>query len=164
MINERIAVLKYALGKEMSSFRYFPEKDNESPSEKREFLSNGTRRRRRDYFRPDTHLNDREKKYCRCILSVGARNSEECLRERAWLKTRGGRTCYNPYAICHSSTGLRTQVSCDTEYELENIPENELIAYAHLKRIPIPEPYDREALLDELYNRTKKSADENVEN
>ncbi len=160
MINERIAFLKYAIGKEMSSFQYFPEKDNESPSQKRDFLSDGTRRRRRDYFRPDTQLNDQEKKYCRCILSVGARNPEWCLRERAWFKTRGGRTCYNPYAICHSSTGLRSQVSCDSEYELINIPDDELIAYALLKRIPIPEPYDRDVLLDKLVDSTSMFADE----
>jgi hypothetical protein len=102
------------------------------------------------YFLPETPLDERQKSHCRCVLHVAAQNPDWCNRENAWFQKREGKKCYNPYAVCTSSIG--TQSECSVYYNFSNIPDNELIAYALLRngRIPIPEPYNREEMIDNI--------------
>jgi hypothetical protein len=97
------------------------------------------------YFLPESGLTEREMAYCRCVLHVGARNAPECNGKKAWFQTVGGRSCYNPFAVCTASVG--TQSECSDRYDFENIPDDELIAYALVRNIAVPAPYDRDALL-----------------
>ena len=55
----------------------------------------------RTYFlRPD-RMSEAEKKYCRCLADVGAKQGASCLRGVGKRGSRAtGKGCYNPYAIC----------------------------------------------------------------
>jgi hypothetical protein len=59
-------------------------------------------------------------KYCRCITSVRNKNPSWCNRSKAWGQHRNGRTCYNPYAVCRNSTGIRGRIpSCKSYYQTQ---------------------------------------------
>lgn len=74
-------------------------------------------------------------KYCRCVLQVEA--------------TGDGK--YNPYAVCHKTVPT-DQVECGQYYRFEQLPDKELRAYARLEDIDIPDPYDRDELIDRIYD------------
>lgn len=96
--------------------------------------------------------NDKNNSYCRCVMEVAGRQPEACNREHAWYQRREGRKCANPYAVCHASIkGESGLPNCGQNYVFENIPDNELIGYASLNRINIPQPYNRQALIKILY-------------
>ena len=57
------------------------------------------------YFRPDSDLSERERKYCSCLLKVGSKG-----------------TSYNKYAVCAKSTGT-TSRRCRQNYDLEKLSE-----------------------------------------
>jgi len=42
-------------------------------------------------------------KFERCILKTAKTQPDWCLKEKAWGKTRAGRTCYSPFAICRAT-------------------------------------------------------------
>lgn len=95
--------------------------------------------------------NEDDRSYCRCILQVAADQPVACNTDRDWFKTRQGKKCYNPYAICHSSVkGETGRPECGDNYIFENIPDAELVAYAGLNRISIPYPYDRQRMLNNI--------------
>jgi hypothetical protein len=83
-------------------------------------------------------LDEADDKFCSYVVEVGAR--------------QGG--AYNPYAVCHSSIkGESGRPSCSEHYIFENIPDNELMGYADLHKIPIPQPYNRQQLIQTIYNK-----------
>ena len=93
-------------------------------------------------------LNEGQQKYCRCLLHVAAKQPAACNTDKAWRQTREGQTCYNPYAVC-SRAGERVH-SCSGDYIFENIPDAELIGYASLHGVVIPNPYDRTSMLSTI--------------
>jgi len=103
----------------------------------------------REWMRPKSPLPEEKQKYCRCVLRVAAKQPGQCNVEKAWFQKRQGRTCYNPYAVCAASVGT-TSRQCGLWYDLKNIPDDELTAYASLNKVPIPSPYDREQMLKNL--------------
>lgn len=99
-------------------------------------------------------LTEKQEKWCRCHLQVAAKQPATCNREKAWFKTREGHMCYNPYAVCAKEIGTTTR-DCDPHYIFENIPDPELRAYASLHKLPIPQPYDRQQMVETLNNYVK---------
>jgi len=93
-------------------------------------------KRSQSYFRPNSTINDdnnMEARYCRCIVHVAAKQPDWCLREKAWRQTRESRSCYNPYAVCTNSVGRTGSVECFTEYQLDQLPPEEVAALIILK-------------------------------
>lgn len=103
-----------------------------------------------EYFKDDVALTERQQSYCRCVLHVAAKNPSWCNQERVWGEKRDGKTCYNPYAVCAKSTKTSYRW-CGAELDMKNIPDDELVAHAELRRINIPKPYDRYQLLSNIY-------------
>jgi hypothetical protein len=105
-----------------------------------------------EWIRNDTGLTEQDVKYCRCVLEVAGRQPRACNEEQAWFEQREGRTCYNPYAVCHRSiSGESGRPNCGENYVFEKLPERELIGYASLQGIDIPDPYNRQQLIENIY-------------
>jgi hypothetical protein len=83
-----------------------------------------------NYFLPNANIPDNQQRYCRCILHVASKQPDWCLKSQAWKQIRGGKSCYNPYAICRSTVGATGDAECVKYYNLDNkyIPQNELTA------------------------------------
>lgn len=98
------------------------------------------------------NLSEKDDKYCRCEIEVAGKQPAACNVERAWFQEREGHRCANPYAVCHKTVqGESGRPECGQNYIFENIPDNELVGYASLNRISIPQPYNRQALIQTLY-------------
>jgi hypothetical protein len=100
------------------------------------------------YFKPGTTLTEHEQSYCRCVLHVAAEQPGKCDFERAWFQHMDGKTCANPYAVCAHSTHTSTR-HCSENYNFENIPDDELEAYANLHKINVS-PYNRALVLQKI--------------
>jgi hypothetical protein len=110
-----------------------------------------------NYFKENADLNEREKKWCRCVLHVAAKQSDQCLEnvnENAG-KLFDGKSCYNFYAVCSSTVGTSSR-KCGINYEFRNIPDNELVAYAKIKKIVVPKPYVREQMIQAIFEWKKR--------
>ncbi len=102
-----------------------------------------------EYFKGGTDLGERQQKYCRCVLHAAAKQPDWCLEDKAWREQREGSTCYNPYAVCAKSTGASSR-SCGVNYDYQNLPDDELIAYAQLSKVNIPMPYNRQQIINNI--------------
>ena len=81
----------------------------------------------------DFNLNEKQKKYCRCLLHVTDNNPKWCNKTKAWKKTRYGKRCYNPYAVCADKIKTTTgRLPCYYNFKNKSIPDNEIISYAQL--------------------------------
>lgn len=95
------------------------------------------------FLRPDK-MSEAEKKYCRCLADVGAKQGSACLRG---VGRRGrkatGRACANPYAICGrlkpSSMGNR---GCAMYYNYNTMPYAQTKATADIHNKTIQELID----------------------
>src|SRR3990167_1265801 len=104
-----------------------------------------------DYFVDGAPLNDKQKSYCACNLHVLSQQSSECLKEQSWGEKLGGTTCASPYKVCASSVGTTMgQASCSKWFDWDNIPEDEIRAYAELNNIPIPDPYNYNSMISNI--------------
>lgn len=101
---------------------------------------------REAYFFRDSKLNDRQQRYCRCVLHVGAKVRKGDEFGKASLGYVG-----DPYAICTAS--VKEQSACSPHLNFDEVPDLELRNYAYWHGIPIPKPYNRKKLLAEIYNR-----------
>lgn len=108
------------------------------------------------YFIPGTSLDPLQRKYCRCLMHYRAKQPDWCITEGHPYEVRNGERCYGWYAGCKASTKQFANIECSEYYNFENIPDRELIAYAKEKRVPIPTPYNREKLIDSLYDYVNK--------
>lgn len=105
------------------------------------------------WINPQSTLSEEERKYCRCVTEVAAKQPAECNADPKAMAGHhiGTATCYNPYAVCAASTHT-TSRHCGASYEFQNLPDDELRGYASLKGLPIPNPYNRSQLLQTIYN------------
>lgn len=110
------------------------------------------------YFKPGSDLTPGQEKYCACTLHVAAKQSEKCLETKSWRQTIDGETCTNPYAVCAKSTGTSVGRSgkCGKSFNYENLPDLELRAYAYLHNIKIPRPFNRQTVLNSIYEWKSK--------
>lgn len=107
-----------------------------------------------DYYIEGSNLDESEQSYCRCLLHVSSMQNKECLDQNAAGLISGGeiingRVCSNPYAICTNSIGKNSK-KCGQNFNFPKLTDNEVMAYAILSNIPIPEPYDRMTLLNNI--------------
>ena len=84
-----------------------------------------------DYFNDTNNLNNKQKKYCRCVLHVMKNNTNKCNANRKWENKN---KCYNPYATCAKSIGTTTG-SKTCNYNINNIPYDELEKYLSYNKI-----------------------------
>jgi hypothetical protein len=107
------------------------------------------------WIRTGTNLSEEDKKHCRCLLDVAAKQSESCLRGKEWPKhgsykdaTKG---CYGPYAICPDRSGKKLR--CGEYYNYEEIPDKYLLAYINLHNLPLANgaKATREEMLNAIY-------------
>lgn len=78
-------------------------------------------------------LTDQEEKYCRCVLHVQA----------------GGRA-RNPYAVCTKTVGVNVR-TCGDHYNWDAMPLPELLAYADLKKLQVPDRSSRQSIIDAIF-------------
>lgn len=111
----------------------------------------------KNYFKEGSDLREDEKKWCRCVLHVASKQSDQCLVDvnKNARKTYDGKTCYNIYAVCSSRVGTSSR-KCGINYEFNNIPDNELIAYSKMKHIKIPVPYSRNNMITAIMEWKKR--------
>jgi hypothetical protein len=98
---------------------------------------------------------EQDDKYCDCIVKVAAKQPPSCNSDRAWFQERDGHKCYNPYAVCHKTVQGVGRPSCKQHYNYESMSDDQLIGFASLERINIPQPYDRNTLIQAI-NSYKK--------
>lgn len=109
------------------------------------------------YFKTNHDLGEKEQKFCRCILHVGAKQDERCLddiNQNAYKKFNN-KTCYNPYSVCSSKIGTSSR-KCGMSYNFAHIPTDELIAYCRVNHIRIAPSYDRSQILSSIYQWKEK--------
>jgi hypothetical protein len=111
------------------------------------------------YFIVGNPLNEREQAFCKCVLDVASKQPGQCNLEKAWFEERDNQTCYNPMAVCAASVGTSSR-KCDLYYDYNNLPDADLIAWANLKAVPVPVPYDRDVLLERIGERIQQRFDE----
>lgn len=104
-----------------------------------------------NYFVSTSDLPENKKKWCRCILHVAAKQTDQCLEDvvKNSGKSFNGNKCYNVYAVCAKNIGT-TSRKCSQNYNFNNIPDNELIAYAKIHKISVPKPYDRIKMIESI--------------
>lgn len=107
------------------------------------------------YFIEGTNLSEREQAYCRCVLHVGEKNPGKCNEEKLWFHEIDNKICYSPYSICAKSTRT-TSRKCGENYEYQNLSDDELVTYAELSRIVVPKPYNRNQMLNNIYQWKKQ--------
>ena len=117
--------------------------------------SNTNKKAKEDnYFKPESELTEQQKKYCRCQMKVAAKQTPNCLKDKAWYQKRDGKECYNVYAVCAKSVGTTTH--CGVHYNFSGIPDDQLKAYANLHNKTIPSPYNRKEMIRILNEGVKK--------
>lgn len=92
-------------------------------------------------FKEDTWLTERQQKYCSCLPQVNEKGGVD-----------------NVFAVCASRTKTSTgRRSCVTEYDYDRMTDDQLMAIAHLHKIAIPYPYDRDSMMRKIngYVETK---------
>ena len=90
------------------------------------------KKEREPYFLDDTDLPESDRKYCRCVVHVGEKQPDWCLRERAFRQIRDGRKCYNPWAVCHASVKNVGQPECSGNFDFNQFTDRELLTYVLL--------------------------------
>ena len=95
-----------------------------------------------DWIKKNTQETPQQKKYCRCLLEVAAKQTDKCLTSG----TKGTKGCPEPHAICARSTGTSTgRTPCD--HDFDSMPNEYLIAFLELHGKPVPKSLDRSSLL-----------------
>lgn len=95
---------------------------------------------RYDFIQEDAPLNNKEKKYCRCLLRVQDKSGG-----KGYFRTKGA-----PYGICTNSVGTQVR-ECSQYYDWGAMDLDMLIAWADLHAIP--RDYDtssRESVLSRI--------------
>ena len=116
-----------------------------------------------NYSKPDSTLNDKAHKFCRCVLHVMEKNSTKCNSIKPWkgnsIKPWKGSSnkCYNPYALCAKSTKTTTgSKSCD--YNFDYIPIHEIRSYIQYNKIKFKlflRTYNTKIKFNKIYNDDK---------
>jgi hypothetical protein len=94
-------------------------------------------------MKKDADITEDEKKFCSCTLEVEAK------------KEAGHSKIINPYAICSKSVGTSVGRSekCGKNYNFDEMPDELIQAYMHLKKMNIPEPWNRGVALNLIYKK-----------
>ena len=84
----------------------------------------------KNYFKKNTTLKTKQKKFCRCVLHVAKNNDKKCNIEKKWNTNK----CYNPYTVCASSVKTTTGgKTCQYNFLSRDIPDkSKLIGFKKL--------------------------------
>lgn len=97
-----------------------------------------------DIIKKDSQLTQQQKKYCECVVKVASKQSPSCNINKNWYT----KNCYNPYAVCAKS--VKTTSRCGNDYDFKHMDDNYIRAYANLSRVPIPVPYSKQKLIENI--------------
>jgi len=88
----------------------------------------------KDYFKAGSKLTDSQKKMCRCIAHVSAKNPDRCYKgpNPEWKVGPASLGCRNPYSICRASLGGGGSIRCYDEYDFRKMPKDEVRAVKKL--------------------------------
>ena len=88
----------------------------------------------KDYFKSGSKLTPQQRKLCRCIAHVSAKNPGKCYEGRSpeWKLGKNSENCKNPYAICRSRIGGGGKIRCYDEYDFRKMPKEEVKAVKRL--------------------------------
>lgn len=89
---------------------------------------------RYDFINLDAPLDERQRKYCRCLLKVQNKSGNKV----------------NPYAVC--SSRLPQVRKCSQYYDWAVMDLDMLVAYADLHKIQIPKNPTRETMFNVINN------------
>lgn len=103
---------------------------------------------REGYFISGNPLSAGQQAYCKCTLDLDEKNPRWCNKEKAYFETRENQTCYNPYAVCTKSVGQQSE--CSQWFNFDAFSDAELTGYSDIRRIQVPEPYNRKILLQNI--------------
>lgn len=105
-----------------------------SPKSPNNSKNSKTSKTSKNYFKSGSKLTSQEKKMCRCIAHVSAKNPNKCYRgsNPEWKKGPDSPNCRNPYSICRSRISGVKQIHCYDEYNFNNMPDNEVRAIKRL--------------------------------
>jgi protein FLOWERING LOCUS T len=107
-------------------------------------------RSKNNIMKQNSEFNERDEKYCSCVVKVAEKNTEICNLEENWGKTISGKTCYSPYAVCAKSVGT-TSRTCDYDYEA--MTKEQLISFLNLKKIKVDRKLNKNQLLEIIQNK-----------
>lgn len=101
-------------------------------------------------------LSDLEKKYCRCVLSVVAKNTNSCNRSKKWDNKS---KCYSPHAVCEATVKSRFEY-CGLYYIWSTLSTKQLESLASLaevntSRSKLKADEYRSKLIDQLRAKAK---------
>lgn len=97
-----------------------------------------TGRGQHNFFVPESNLSEQQKKFCSCILKVGARG-----------------TARNKYAVCDHSVGTTTR-DCSANYNFLVMPDDLIQEFASAHNIDLPIPYNRQQAINIIYSKKGK--------
>jgi phosphatidylethanolamine-binding protein (PEBP) family uncharacterized protein len=100
-------------------------------------------------------LDKKHQDYCTCILKVAAKEPAACSLEKAWFERRDGRSCANPYAVCHKTVGVDVR-HCSLHYDFSQMSDRYLIVYSNLHGVTVDHPYDRNKLINRITKKLSK--------
>jgi hypothetical protein len=85
------------------------------------------------YFTDDSRLDETQKKFCRNVRHVAAKQDKWCLQGENWFgkNPETGKVCYNPYSIAAKNSGTTTP--CFLDIDWRKIPQEEFQAEVYLK-------------------------------
>lgn len=88
----------------------------------------------KDYFKEGSKLTASQKKMCRCIAHVSAKNPDKCYEGQnpGWKKGPNSLGCRNPYSICRAAVGGGGSIRCYEEYDFRKMPKDEVSALKKL--------------------------------
>lgn len=104
------------------------------------------------FIKSDTTLNERQAKYCDCVIDLAVKQPGLCNLEKAWFQTRDSKQCINPFAVCAKSTGGSNR-QCSENYDYASMTDDQLIAYCHLHSVAVPEPFRRQDMISYLVSK-----------
>ena len=87
----------------------------------------------------DPQMEEKDRKYCSCIVQVAASQSNECLKTRKWGDLLGvpPTRCADPFEVCAKNL-KRPSEGCYNRMLLEEMTSNELVGFALAEEIPLP--------------------------
>ena len=84
----------------------------------------------KNYIKSNAKLTNQQKRFCRCILHIAAKNKKTCNKTKKWNNKN---KCYNPYSTCAKKVKTTTGGKpCYYKFKKSSIPKNEIIAYIYL--------------------------------
>jgi len=103
-------------------------------------------------IKQNSDLNDKDKKYCSCVIDVAEKNTNRCNLGKDWGNMSGGKMCYSPYAVCAKSVGT-TNKKCGLNYDYDAMTKEQLVSFLNLNHINADTSLSKDELLKMIQNK-----------